>query len=281
MDSIEKKGFLVTWDFTGVSENALDHAIQLGKAQNKPIELLHVIEKGTKVQDIKKKEKDINDIAKSKSLSTGLKISGTLYEGSIFSSISEYINQQEKELVFMGTHGIKGMQKVMGSWALKVLIGSKAPFIVVQDAPSVTPFQNIISPVDFRNENKEKISHLINLAKTFKSKVILFEKNIKDKSLNKRIGINTMFAVKYFIKHGVDHEVIRSNSAESFAADTMKLADKVKSGLIAVTTTKHISITDYMFGADEQAIIANPFGVPVLCVNPLASFAGVGQFMYG
>jgi hypothetical protein len=38
---------------------------------------------------------------------------------------------------------------------------------------------------------------------------------------------------------------------------------------------------DYLFGAPEQFIIANPRKIPVMVVNPKASFAKMGQFMYG
>jgi len=43
-------------------------------------------------------------------------------------------------MVVMGTHGIKGMQKLMGSWALKVITSSKVPFIAVQDTPKADVF---------------------------------------------------------------------------------------------------------------------------------------------
>jgi hypothetical protein len=46
-------------------------------------------------------------------------------------------------------------------------------------------------------------------------------------------------------------------------------------------TTKNITAADYILGASEQYIIANSSKIPVCCVNPKASFAKVGQFMYG
>ena len=47
----------------------------------------------------------------------------------------------------MGTHGMKGMQKLTGSWALKVIVKSKVPFIVVQDPPADQErYHNIVFP---------------------------------------------------------------------------------------------------------------------------------------
>ncbi len=49
----------------------------------------------------------------------------------------EHIERNHALMVIMGTHGIKGLQKYTGSWALKVIIGSSVPFLVIQDKPNV------------------------------------------------------------------------------------------------------------------------------------------------
>ena len=86
-------------------------------------------------------------------------------KGSIFTAIADFVNQKgvpddkkkNVDLVLMGTHGMKGMQKLTGSWALKVIVKSKVPFIVVQDAPADEErYHNIVFPVDFKKENKGK-----------------------------------------------------------------------------------------------------------------------------
>ena len=50
--------------------------------------------------------------------------------------------------------------------------------------------------------------------------------------------------------------------------------------LIMILTTKNINIQDYVLGADEQKIIANPFKIPVMCINPkkiiYSSYGGFG-----
>ena len=56
-------------------------------------------------------------------------------EGEIFTTIADVAEELNASLIFLGTHGKVGMQKLTGSWALKVIIKSKVPFIVVQDPP--------------------------------------------------------------------------------------------------------------------------------------------------
>ncbi len=95
-----------------------------------------------------------------------------LSKGSIFNAIADFANEKEASLVVMGTHGMKGMQKLTGSWALKVIVKSKVPFIVVQDPPADQErYHNIVFPVDFRNENKEKMKMAIFMGKYFDSKI--------------------------------------------------------------------------------------------------------------
>ncbi len=59
-------------------------------------------------------------------------------------------------LVVMGTHGMKGMQKITGSWALKVIVKSKVPFIVDRISPMPGEYHNMFSR-SIRVENKEKM----------------------------------------------------------------------------------------------------------------------------
>ena len=64
----------------------------------------------------------------------------------IFSTIGEVATEIDANLVIMGTHGIRGMQKLTGSWALKVIVGSKAPFLVVQGPPESDQLHDIVFP---------------------------------------------------------------------------------------------------------------------------------------
>jgi nucleotide-binding universal stress UspA family protein len=67
--------------------------------------------------------------------------------GTIFNTIGKYASDTDARMVIMGTHGIKGMQKLTGSWALKVIVKSKVPFLVVQDKPSEKRrFTDIVFP---------------------------------------------------------------------------------------------------------------------------------------
>jgi nucleotide-binding universal stress UspA family protein len=181
----------------------------------------------------------------------------------------------------MGTHGMKGMQKLTGSWALKVIVKSKVPFIVVQDPPTdLERYHNIVFPVDFRNENKEKIRMAIFMGKYFDSKVHILEIVATDKNILKKTNINLNFAIKYLIQNNIEYE-IHDLPKGDLAQQTIDFAQKINADLILIVTTKNITFADYLVGASEQYIIANSSKIPVCCVNPKATFAKTGQFMGG
>src|SRR4030042_1187182 len=185
-------------------------------------------------------------------------------------------------MVIMGTHGITGVQKITGSRALKVIAGSTIPFIVVQDKPqSEDRFRSIVFPIDFKAENKEKLQWAIYLGKYFDSKVYLFKAPVTDKGLVKKVNVNLSFAVKFLIQNNLDYTIHTGTKSSKFAVETLEFAQKINADLILITTTKYINIADIMFGAPEQFIIANSSKIPVMCVNPRAAYAPVGQFMWG
>ncbi|HOX75489.1 MAG TPA: universal stress protein [Bacteroidales bacterium] len=276
-----RKLIVVPWDFTPVAENALAHAVRIGRQVNNEVALLHIVEPGIKQKAEGEKKYLLQRVADNAHVKYGIAVSWFIVKGSIFTSIAEFVNEKDANLVVMGTHGMKGMQKLTGSWALKVIIKSKVPFIVVQDPPSDQgKFHNIVFPVDFRKENKEKIKMAIYMGKYFESKIHILVSATSDKNLAKKTKINLAFAVKYFIQNNIEyevHEIPKGKPAER----TIEFAQKINADMILIITTKNITFADYALGASEQQIIANSSRIPVCCVNPKVSFASSRQFMGG
>ena len=276
-----KKLIVVPWDFTHVAGHALAHAVKISHMVGNDICLLHIVDPGINPKDESDKKAQLQQLTEENSKKYNVPISYYISKGSIFRAIAEFVNEKEASLVVMGTHGMKGMQKITGSWALKVIVKSKVPFIVIQDPPADQErYHNIVFPIDFRGENKEKIKMAIFMGKFFESKIHMLVVVNTDKNLIKKTKINLNFAIKYLIQNNIDyeiHEVPRGN----FAEQTIDFAQKTNADLILIVTTKNITFADYVVGASEQYIIANSSRIPVCCVNPKASFAKLGQFMGG
>jgi len=273
-----KKLIVVPWDFTQVAEHALAHAVKISYMTGNDICLLHIVDKGIKTSEEKTIKNNLQKIIEANSAKYNAVIVYEIAKGSIFSDIAEFVNDKEASLVVMGTHGMKGMQKLTGSWALKVIVKSEVPFIVVQDPPDDQErYRNIVFPIDFRSENKEKMKMAIFMGKYFKSKVHLLVTEVTDSRLVKKTKSNLNFGVRYLVQNNIEYEVheVKNSSAQK----TLDFAASINADLILIVTTKNITFADYMLGASEQYIIANSSKIPVCCVNPRTSFAKMGQVM--
>lgn len=272
---MEKDTLLVPWDFTDVAEYALQHAIKISKRIDNTITLIHVVKSLKKDEDVLQElNKDIEKL----NAKYNIKLNPLVLEGSLFNVISDYASENNVSMVIMGTHGIKGMQKFTGSYALKVIVGSKIPFIVIQEPPSkADTFKHVVFPLDYRSEAKQKLQWALFLVKYFDVKINIIIPTIKDKSLNNKLMANVHFAEKILDKYDCDYELHKiegSNSAE----ESINYAQKVDADMILIMTTKGIGITDYVLGAQEQYIIANTAKIPVMVVNPRTDLSRYGSF---
>jgi len=276
-----KNLIVVPWDFTHVASHALAHAVKISRMVGNEISLLHIVSNGISQKALTEARAQLQKAVDENSKKYNVALSWQISKGTIFNAIADFANEKEASLVVMGTHGMKGMQKLTGSWALKVMVKSKTPFIVVQDSPADQErYHNIVFPIDFRSENKEKMKMAIFMGKYFDSKIHMFVAGTTDKGLAKKTKINLNFAVKYLIQNNIEYE-IHEVPKKNFPQQTLDFAQKINADLILIVTTKNITFADYTFGASEQYIIANSSRIPVICVNPKVSFTKVGQFMGG
>jgi len=280
MDQV-KKSIMVTWDFSAVSYSALKHALRMSHIVKYNIVLFHIVDEPSGVDTAKKKlDKAVEEIKKE----YNEEVSYFVDHGKIFKEIAEYASNEDNKVdfVLMGTHGMKGGQKFFGSWALKVIAGSSVPFIVVQsDPPEKDRYSDIVFPIDFKSENKEKLQWAIFLGKYLNSKIHLYKAPIGDKDLQKKVNVNLNFAIRFLIQNNIEYEIHTASKSGKHQKELLAFAKKIKADLILITTTKHITKIDYIFGAKEQYLLSNNEKIPVMCVNPKSNFAKVGQFMYG
>ncbi len=276
------KMLLVTYDFTPVSDNALSHALRISKYTDSPIRLLHVVDEGSGHEQKKEEaENKIKLVCEAFHDKNGVNPDFVILKGSIFNTIGKYASENEARMVIMGTHGIKGMQKLTGSWALKVIVKSKVPFLVVQDKPSEKHrFTDLVFPIDFKAETREKLYWAIYLGKYFNSRVHLFKPPITDKSIVRMINTNLNFAIRYLIQNNIDYKIQVGKKSGNFSKETISFAQEIDADLILITTTKSVNMTDFMFGLPEQEIIANSAKIPVMAVNPRVGASSISSVMY-
>ncbi len=260
----KEKIVVVTWDFTEVSEFALAHAERYASVSGAKIHCLHIA--NTK-QENNALQQQLEKEVRNATSNENIEIEAVVKHGKIFSSINEYAESVKAELIIMGTHGRIGTQKIFGSKALKVIVGSKIPFLTVQRKP-VNEFKELVLPFDANIEGREKMKWVVYFANKYQLKVRILKKVSGIKDIQQVINNNIAFAKRILVENDIPFKIEIETNFKDFADETVAFAERISAGLIMVMTTKNIGLTNYMFGADEQKIIANNSKIPVICINP-------------
>ena len=260
-----QRHIIVPWDFTHVADNAFQHALNISKTLHRDIVLLHIV---AEKKDIPAKESKLKQACEKLGSETGKKPEAKVVSGSIFHAIGETAKAVKAELIIMGTHGMKGAQKLFGSKALKVVVSSRIPFLIVQDKPVKDRIETILMPIDYRSEHKEKSRWIQYLSSNFGARFIIFKRNVKDRGFKRRTLSNIKFIETYLKGNDVPYQIVTASGKTSFKKEIVEYAKAHEADMILVMATRNINWVDYMLGAPEQYILANPENLPVMCLNP-------------
>lgn len=256
---------LVPYDFTQVAKNAVSHSIIVSNHLKTGITLLHIV---SNEDDLKEFELKLKEDAEELSKEFGKEITYVVRKGSIFKTIKKAAIDLSSALIVMGTHGLKGIQKLTGSKALKVIAGSRIPFLVVQDAPKPgLEYKKLVFPVDFKRENKEKLKWVDFMHEYFNSKIFLITNKSKGE-LEKRTQANLSFSTTFSGQKNIDYELITLDAQKEFSQKTIEFTKENDADLIIIMTTRDLTIQNYIVGPQEQYMIANKDKIPVLVINP-------------
>ncbi|TAJ15298.1 universal stress protein [Marinilabiliaceae bacterium JC017] len=273
-----KNKILVPYDFTDITNCAVEHAIKFSKILNADIILLHIVKKEQQISEFKTRLSTVAEQFKNKN---GILPISIVRDGTIFKTINQVVEDENCMLVVMGTHGMKGLQKLTGSWALKVIVGSTIPYIVIQAPPSNEKYEKIIFPVDYKTENKEQLKWVEFLSKFLKTKTYLFAAATKDGVIENRTKANLVFNKKFLDEKKLPYELALAEGKNSFSQETINFAKKIDADLILVMTTRDIAFHDYVLGAYEQYIISNSAKIPVMVINPRTDLMKYGYGSFG
>jgi nucleotide-binding universal stress UspA family protein len=264
MEKLERP-IIVPWDFSQVAENAFQHAVNISKSLNRDILLLHIV---PDIKEAEAKKSELEAAADKLGKEYGKKPHFDVVDGNIFHGIGNTAKDLKAEMIIMGTHGMKGAQKLFGSKALKVVVRSRIPFVIIQDKPEKEKIETILLPIDFKTENKEKANWIYYLARNFGSKFIILKSKSKDKGFRRKTLSNIRYIESFLKGHDVAYEIVTAEGKQSFKKEIVTYAKKHEADLILVMATRDINWVDYILGAPEQYLIANPEGLSVMCMNP-------------
>ncbi len=248
---------LVPTDFSEVGNNAIDMAAKAAQLLKHKVCLLHVTEKDNDAVAEK-----LENLAAQVKAKFKVEVETIMREGSIFTTIGEVVKEIKAKLLFMGTHGKIGLQKVTGSFALKVVTSSEAPVIIVQKRPFEKTFKDIVLPItsDYGPWDKTKWAEYI--SNEFNAKIHIYHLNTQ--SINKSVGMIT----KHFDEHNVAYTVKVAEKSGNFEKQVVDYATANNSELIMIMTNPSKGISSFILGSYDEDIIFNTSQIPVMCINP-------------
>ncbi|MCF8309540.1 MAG: universal stress protein [Bacteroidales bacterium] len=261
---------LVPTDFSEVCDNAIHHAAQAAKFLNYKIMLLHVIDKNTR-EYLKKEDKGeahiqtkLQEKADEIKARESLEVETKSVPGDIFTTIGEVAQNEGANLVFLGTHGKEGMQKLTGSYALKVITSSPSPVIVVQKRAFEKGFKEIVLPITNEAGPWEKTKWAVFMAKEFDATIHVYQIG----GASKAVQDAAQRIASYLEKNSVQHTLEIAGKDENFTKQVIDYSTAHSADMIMIMTNPDSTFKRFLLGSYDEDIIFNASQIPVMCINP-------------
>ncbi|MDX1653254.1 MAG: universal stress protein [Brumimicrobium sp.] len=255
--------FIVPHDFTSVGDAALKYALFLAKPKKTSIELLHIVSSKEKARAAFDK---LTEIINNLDLQVGdVDVKAVVKTGNIFDDIGKIAESKEARLIVMGTHGATGMQKLFGSYAIKVVTSTSVPFLVVQDGTPRTKIEKIVVPIDLSKESLQIINVAGEIARTFDAEVHVLGETQSDPRLAQQIKIRISLVKKEYSEKHVNSHVHLLDGSKSYHHKVLAFAKETNADMIAMSY--HSSSLFPQFDKYTQSLITNEDNIPCLIVN--------------
>lgn len=263
---------VVPYDFTPVADNAVLHATNYARSTKTPeVILLHILERSGSARNALLDEvlERLRAIATKFAESQKVTCVAEVREGTLSDEIADYVDEVQADIVVMGTHGIKGIQRLIGSKAIRVVTGSNVPFLVVQQPPAGDgQIHRILMPLGARAVEKEKLTWAVQQAEQTGASICVLIEYYSDNELVSRRNTNVILMRRLFESSGIQFEEHQIAKGASLKNEIETYAKELKADMILIMITQSTIGLNPMLNSTDQDIMANSLGLPVFCVNP-------------
>ena len=260
----KRKTIFVPWDFKGVSEYALDHALFYSSKTKLDVCLIYVVKKESLVKETKSK---LDKIAADIHVRKGKRVRTIVEVGSFHSGLKKAADENQAAMIFVGIDGYKGIQKYIGTSILSVLSGAIIPSIVVQRPKRTRSTFSILCPIDQRKESKFLLKWIVFLARYIALKVYLVYPEFEEPGMNRKIFRNVAFAKNFLNDEKVDFAT-ECFSVFDFNNSIVGFSRKRGIDLILSLTKNEVGYRSFFTTPKSHYLIANDEKIPVMCVTP-------------
>lgn len=267
---------LVPFDFSQTAKHALNFAT--GLSANYPgieVTVIHIIETpiatgmgtmGGGLESVPDFENQIYFMELVKTRKNQLKELEAEYEesifhlktklvfGSVFKGISESIQEQQPDLIVMGSKGASGLEEVIiGSNTEKVVRTASCPVITIKAETDVLKMKKVVFASDFRDSDDKVANRIKRIQAVFDAQFYFVIVNTPGNFETTRESMNrirTFVQTHHF--ENIKAEVYNSLSEES---GIIEFADDIDADLIAMTTHGRTGLLHLITGSIAEDVV--------------------------
>jgi nucleotide-binding universal stress UspA family protein len=262
-NEMQLKKILVPCDLKEESFTALYHAAHIAKRSGAEIALLHL---EFTDRALAATEQVLQQWAERMKAFHDGDVTVHVRKGGVVGEIPAFAKEYGCGLIVMPTHGMRGMQKLTGSLALRVVSESHIPFIIVQGRTiREHGYKRLVIPVDYRHQLAEECKAFVQLAQLFRSEVHLVLKKVNSELTDEKV----LAAVKQtFQQAGTEVHIHEVDHTTHLTKELVRYAGAIDADLICAVNFSYEYLYTLFPRTEEEELIYNDGQIPVLLITP-------------
>lgn len=267
---------VIPYDFTDAGNAAVNYGVEVARHLEGELLLLHVTAEIPGADANKEAlhahpmykgvTKNLAEVADKIEDEHGIQTFYKIEEGNLFESIASVAQGVNAILIILATHGVRGIQHFLGSYAGKVINSTEIPVLVTQEHAVFNRIKNIIIPLH-EEEDIENVSKWgAVFASRFTSVVhIIQSKHFQNKELDRQFTLESFHELLNDNKVSyVDY--LEENDSKGFEDCVESISKSVEADLIVIEASKDEG--KHKIGKEAQHFITNEYEIPVLVLDP-------------
>jgi len=259
---------LVPCDFSGQSMDAFRFALELAKAEQDQIELLHVIElpvlnDTTLMPTLSFEAEYMKEAAEQakrnfqrmiKPVKKKLAMTWSVEYGNPASTILFHSKKKKSDLIVMGTKGASGLKEYfVGSNTEKIVRQSPVPVVAVPAGVSVASLKNIIFPTLLIGDNDTLMNEVKELQETLQARLhVVF---INTPAWFRRDRESQELLEKFAKRHKLSRHTLNVYNDISEEEGIVNFASRVKSCMVVMGTHGRRGIGHLLTGSVTEDVV--------------------------
>lgn len=278
---VRGKHILVPVDFAEKSMVKIEQAIYTAKKIDAEVTLIHVVEtyslnssiakekyeQAGRDQAIEKVVDEKLDEIISKIKDKTIVVHKKIAFGKIYQAIIDVADEINARLIIMGSTSTSRFGTILGTNTARVVRAAKCPVITMRDKSRVFKYKNILLPLDFSKETRQKVQIAIETAHQFGSNIHVMSVMTSSDEFHVVKLRSQLNVVKQQIKDAGIPFTAKLIKGKKISETILNYSPVVNADCIFIMTQQEVGFVEMMVGTSAEQVINNAM-IPVISVRP-------------